>query len=268
MSFKHEKTIFLDANLCSVEIFSPSQMNNPDDAFQLMASTWFGTTSEEIPTADGMQLLTYGLHSATLEIETCERSRMQSAGRYRSVALTLLYEGLKDEVAKNGREASVDGGFSIPFLKMFSASAQGKVSTAKNEADTSKKHQKTTFEVFETDTASPKTWRIRAINPARPTPHLNGAEMRDVELCTIATPEGEAIVSAKILISAQDLWLAGTSSSGTASLADNANQNAVLLILGGKSAEQQASNVFGPDQNIEIVQIAQSTLHRQNGEED
>lgn len=198
MMFESDEPTLLNEQFCSVEIFVPSQVVPEDDAFGLLASAWFGTMREDIATANGVQPVTIGLHSATLTIETCGNSRMRSDTRYRGEPLTLSYKGLQDEVAKNALEGSAEAGFSAPLLRVFKLKADSKAKAEKSATDSARRVQDATFEVHEVDTASPKGWSIEAINPARPQPHLKGAELRDAALCMIATPNGTASVTARL----------------------------------------------------------------------
>ncbi len=262
MPFESDKPTFLNRRLCSVEIFSPSQVQHPDGTFELLASAWFGTTRDEIPTANGERPITVGLHSATLIIETCDNSRMESTGRYRSTAIPLTYESSSDEAASKGREGEAGFKLSIPFLNTLKLGAEGKMNVAKNSSSTATRQQETTFDVFEVDSASPTGWQIQAINPARPTPYLNGAEVRDIALCTINTPNSQARVTASISISALDLWLDTSGGPGSAALEDEANQNAVLAALVTKAAGKNRPEIFCEEPEDNTLVIAQSILHR------
>lgn len=267
MSFESDEPVYFNQQICSLEIFAPSQIVHADDAFELMASAWFGTTREDIKTASGMQSITIGLHSATLIIDTCNNSRMRNDSRYRSEPLTLTYEHLKDDVSKNAREGSTAGGFAVPLLWVFNLKGEGKVQAAKSSTDSAKRHQDSIFEVYEVDSASPKGWSIGALNPARPQPYLKGAELRDVALCTIDTPNSKASVAARVEVSATDLWLDINSATEASKLEDDANQRAVLSALIGKAVEENGSGEYAEDPEQHRVVVAQSVLHRRAPQE-
>ncbi|MGB0507967.1 MAG: hypothetical protein ACPGGK_17405 [Pikeienuella sp.] len=262
MPFKTEQPVYLNKRLCSVEIFTPTQIVHPDKQFDFLASAWFGVVREEIPTADGPRSLTFGLHAAMLTVETCDDSQMRREGRYQSQPLTLVYESLRDEIKERQREASGGGGFSVPLLNFFKAEGSAKVSAANNATDAEKRHQNTTFDVYEVETTSPDEWTIQAINPARPAPYLKGGELKEVTLCTIDSPIGRAEVTASISFAARDLWLDVSAGAGRAPMEDEANQNAVLGVLVAKASEQNRADVLCEDTNEERLTIAQSTLRR------
>jgi len=267
MPFDSDDPTYLNRRLCSVEIFSPSQVEHPDGTFELLASAWFGTTRDDIPTASGVRPITVGLHSATLTIETCDNSSMERTVRYRSSPLTLTYKILSDEMSRNAHSGSFVANFSAPLLKVLKLVGEGKAIAEKSASSTATRHQDTTFDVFEVDSAGPSDWKIEAMNPARPLPHLAGAELRDVALCTIKTPKIQASITAKISISAVDLWLDTSEGQGIAPLEDEANQNAVLAALVTKAAEKKCPNIFQEDPEENALVVAQSILHRRKPED-
>ncbi|WP_415922070.1 hypothetical protein [Tateyamaria sp. SN6-1] len=245
----------------------PSQVAHEDGAFDLMTSAWFGTTRDDIETAGGLRTITTGLHSVTLTIETCGASRMRRDKRYRSAPLTLTFERSQDDVRETGRDGSAGATFSVPLWKYLTLSAGGKATGSDQSKDTVKLAQDATFDVYEVDTSGPASWRIEAVNPARPVPHLKGAELRDVALCMIDTPQSEATVTATLSISPMDLWLDVNSDGAEASLEDEANQRAVLTALAGKAAQERAVDAVSQGAVDEEVVVAQSVLRRHPDED-
>jgi hypothetical protein len=150
----------------------------------------------------------------------------------------------------------------LPLLKIFTFKGQGKIEAAKSSTDTAKRVEDAAFEMREIDTASPTGWSIEALNPARPLPHLKGAELSDAVLCTIATPNGTASVTARLEVSAQDLWLDINTGMDATQLEDDANQRAVLGVLIGKAAADNSPGAAAEGTGWQRAVVAQSVLHR------
>ncbi|MEL6467914.1 MAG: hypothetical protein AAFQ58_23370 [Pseudomonadota bacterium] len=270
MPFEMDDPRYLNRRLCSVEIYVPSQLSFPDHGFEMYCSTWFGAIREDIQTANGMQSITFGVHSAFLAIETCDYSRIEQreGTRYKSTPLTLAFEHRSEKETGSKREGSFGAGLSAPLLNILKLRGEGSLSAVRNVTNAESKKQDSTFDVFEVETASPWEWRIQAVNPARPVPRLNGAELSDVPLCGISTPKGTATVSASVSISALDLWLDCSATSGSLSLEDEANQNAVLAALLAKSIETSSDQMHHSDEGGEDIVVASSTLHRRKPKDD
>jgi len=269
MEFRSGEPEYLDRRLCSVEIFVPSQVQHPDHSFGLMANAWFGTVREDIETASGIQSLTFGFHTARLELATCDASRMSGQGCYRSAPLSVRYESQNDDRSDHSRSGSAGGGFSIPFLRFFNVKASGEVSQGAAQSNAASLAQEATYDVHEVDTGSPNDWALKALNPARPEPCLTGAELREVTLCTIETPQGHAEVQVSMTVAAEDIWLARKRHEGAA-LEDEANQNAVLGVLMAKAVSEKSEALEEsdpPDAAEDRLVIARCGLSRRKPED-
>ena len=251
---------YQDENLCSISIEVPTQARRSED-FPLLASAWFGTQSKQIQTMDGPRQITYGIQSAKLVVDTCNTSRIANRGRYKRIEYTFTFtEKTNEETDKSGGGG---GGVALQTpqsLKWLEAKAKASgeynkaVSVVREGETERKKHY---YSVWD---ASIKHWCIAALDAQGDKPVLVGNELGDEPLCYIETPQGTAVVTARIMVTFGDLWLdIAASDKKSESREDAANRRAVANLLYAERMEKR-SNKADPEQDESEMMMARAQL--------
>lgn len=263
IKFSIDKPEYVDEDLCSVGAESTPQLAKPEE-FGLFVSAFFGKKTENIELKDGTTVrLTYGISSAKLRVDTCDKSRVPFTSRYEEVAYKVTYkETTTNENAKGaeaGGNVAVSMPIKIPFIEAKAKAGGDWKSAITREAVGESEYVTSYKSVWK---AGVDHWRIAATVPAGQEPVLEGDKLGKEPLCIVETPDGTAEVTVSLIVPFADVWLEVDSSKTlTPNPERDSNRSAVARALFAKRLKQRGHKT-DPDAPDGEVILARSRMIR------
>ena len=263
-------------DLCSLDLEAPSQLRT-DEGFGLLVGAWFDVKTESFKVDGGERLLSYGLRSAKVTVETCDQTKIGIQGRHEKIVHTESVETKVTEGQTKQGEAGGVLGFATPkFWRSIEVRASGggewkRAVTREKNVDGS--YERVYRSVWN---AGQKYWRLAGIEPDNDTGVLSRNMLGDEPLCQIQFQNanlGQAEVHVSIDSHLRDVWveLAPVEGASKEQKQSDKNRSAVCSAIFAKALNSKGlrkTKERTPDNPTFEVTLAQATLTLDRGPEE